>query len=231
MLAPHRYNLDMLTWSDLGAVANEICRVSGQLLEEARRLEREDRPVREFRRTEALPRVLVLSDRLGVSFSDRLHVERRTSPRGQERDSPSSAPVDVDYHAIAGVTQRSNESGPVVAFHFATKWPTLDPRIAAPEARVLAQRELRRLDTALRRLWTARPRWTGQNRPVVDTSKPASGRVPQAQVLYRGGLGERKRARRIRRAVETPAGRAHDELRSPCKRVRQLRGPHVRTCA
>jgi hypothetical protein len=163
---PHRYNLDMLTWPDLGAVANEIYRVSRQLLEEARRLETEDRPVRDFRRTDALPRLLILSDRLEVSFSDRLHVERRTIPLSQERGSVSSTRVEVDieYHAIAEVRQRCSESGPFVAFHFATTWPRLDPGAASPEARVRAQRELRRLDTVLQNTWTARRSWNEQAR-------------------------------------------------------------------
>ncbi len=30
------------------------------------------------------------------------------------------------------------------------------------------------------------PRWTPENRPVVDGSKPASGRAPQARVFYSG---------------------------------------------
>ena len=28
------------------------------------------------------------------------------------------------------------------------------------------------------------PRWTPENRPVVDGAKPASGRAPQARVFY-----------------------------------------------
>jgi len=31
------------------------------------------------------------------------------------------------------------------------------------------------------------PRWTPENRPVVDGAKPASGRAPQARVFYSGG--------------------------------------------
>jgi len=30
------------------------------------------------------------------------------------------------------------------------------------------------------------PRWTPENRPVVDGSKPASGAAPQARVFYSG---------------------------------------------
>jgi hypothetical protein len=55
------------------------------------------------------------------------------------------------------------------------------------------------------------PRWTGQNRPFVDTSKPAiSGERLEASQFYFVPSSVRK---------------------SVCTFVRQLRGPHFRTWA
>ncbi len=162
----------MLTWPHLHAVANEICRVSLQLYREARRLERERRSLRRFRRTDALPRVLVLSDQLEVAFTDQLHVRRRAARFEQEgvATNTSSIEVDVEYHAIAEVRHRSEENGHVVAFHFTTMWPRLDPRVASPEARVSAQQALRRVDAALQKTWKAWPSWDEQARAMITAS-------------------------------------------------------------
>jgi hypothetical protein len=57
----------------------------------------------------------------------------------------------------------------------------------------------------------AGPRWTGQNRPLVDTSKPAiPGSGIEASEFYFVPSSVRK---------------------SVCTFVRQLRGPHFSTCA
>jgi type I restriction enzyme S subunit len=97
------------------------------------------------------------------------------------------------------------------------------------------------------------PRWTPENRPVVDTAKPASGSAaPSASVLPRsivieqaagGGVlaadeGDTQIWPRRRsgpscasaRCVIGEAG-AQDAVRSLWRRVRQLRGPQVRTWA
>jgi hypothetical protein len=55
------------------------------------------------------------------------------------------------------------------------------------------------------------PRWTGQNRPLVDTSKPAIS-------------GERIKASEFYRTVSP-------DCKSVWTFVRQLRGPHFSTCA
>src|SRR5207245_2907738 len=98
---------------------------------------------------------------------------------------------------------------------------------------------------AERVIGSIRPWWTPQNRPYVDGAKAAIGADAQASELQRVGSGERKtRFQGIPRcdplrdrgapSQSAPRHRRHhapEAARSPWRRVRQLRGPHVSTCA
>src|SRR5207248_696488 len=98
----------------------------------------------------------------------------------------------------------------------------------------------------------ATPRWTPENRPVVDGAKPASGeaapgaslvprlivieQAPRGDVAGRAGdiqIWPRRRSgpswAKARCVISTES---HQKaLRSLWRRVRQLFGPHVSTCA
>ena len=82
------------------------------------------------------------------------------------------------------------------------------------------------------------PRWTPENRPVVDRSEPASGAgTPSANLLLRslvkaqGPCGPRASTAAGVEAAARHRGPTHAGAGSLCRRVRQLRGPQVRTCA
>jgi hypothetical protein len=74
-----------------------------------------------------------------------------------------------------------------------------------------AHLDIEQRDRTLDRPELVDPRWTGQNRPFVDTSKPANS-------------GERIEASEFYRTL-SPDGK------SVWSFVRQLRGPHFSTCA
>ena len=100
----------------------------------------------------------------------------------------------------------------------------------------------------------ADPRWTPENRPVVDGAKPASGEaVPSVSVVPRSMLIGKRRVAAVwacprgypdmaaiargasegQRAMRHGSGEGrdpvHGAVRSLCSRVRQLRGPQVTT--
>jgi len=68
------------------------------------------------------------------------------------------------------------------------------------------------------------PRWTPQNRPYVDSSKPANGQRPRQALLVP--------CRAVERQAFSPQGGGHCFLSSAAVTVlvRQLRGPHFSTC-
>jgi hypothetical protein len=161
----------MLTWPHLRIIANEVYRVFRQLLEEALRLENERRSVNEFRRAEALVRALPLSDRLNATFWDGLHVFRRRAISKQEESEAEVQSIDLEYQAVAEIREDAkSENDRVVKFHFTTVWSGLDLRVASPEARVAAQRELRKVDSVLRKILTAWPTWDEQQRAAITAN-------------------------------------------------------------
>ena len=68
------------------------------------------------------------------------------------------------------------------------------------------------------------PQWTPQNRPYVDSSKPANGQRPRQALLVS--------CRAVERQAFSPQGGGHCFLSSAAVMVlvRQLRGPHFSTC-